>query len=138
MRLDGKFNKKIYEVRTRKILLYSNLLASVSNLIVVGIGVAAGAASENPEVIKKTLRYLDVGGLIVTIGRLFSDLRFITKVKDEFINMVKTYYPNCYSTAYKISKVIQKNLDIDVDDSEIVYLALHIYHFQSQNNTQNE
>ena len=31
-----------------------------------------------------------------------------------------------------------KNLDIDVDDSEIVYLALHIYHFQSQNNTQNE
>ena len=48
--------------------------------------------------------------------------------------MVKTYYPNCYSTAYKISKVIQK-IDIDIDDSEIVYLALHIYHFQSQNNT---
>ena len=41
------------------------------------------------------------------------------------------------STAYKISKVIQKDLDIDIDDSEIVYLALHIYHFQSQNNTQN-
>lgn len=59
-------------------------------------------------------------------------------VQDEFINMVKTYYPNCYSTAYKISKVIQKDLDIDIDDSEIVYLALHIYHFQSQNNTQNE
>ena len=57
--------------------------------------------------------------------------------QDEFINMVKTYYPNCYSTAYKISKVIQKDLDIDIDDSEIVYLALHIYHFQSQNNTQN-
>ncbi|MDU3988755.1 MAG: transcriptional regulator, partial [Staphylococcus sp.] len=31
-----------------------------------------------------------------------------------------------------------KDLDIDIDDSEIVYLALHIYHFQSQNNTQNE
>ena len=58
--------------------------------------------------------------------------------QDEFINMVKTYYPNCYSTAYKISKVKKKDLDIDIDDSEIVYLALHIYHFQSQNNTQNE
>lgn len=57
--------------------------------------------------------------------------------QDEFINMVKTYYPTCYSTAYKISKVIQKNLNIGIDDSEIVYLALHIYHFQSQNNTQN-
>lgn len=94
-------NRKIYEVRTRKILLYSNLIASVSNLIVVGIGVAAGAASENPEVIKKTLRYLDVGGLIVTIGRLFSDFRFITKIKDEFINM-------------ELDKGIQKEID-DID-----------------------
>ena len=28
---------------------------------------------------------LDVGGLIVTVIRLFSDIRFITRVKEEFI-----------------------------------------------------
>jgi hypothetical protein len=28
---------------------------------------------------------LDVGGLLVTVRRLFTDLRFIAKVKEEFI-----------------------------------------------------
>lgn len=62
---------KLYEVRTRKIILYSNCLASGSNAI-------AAVITRNPKI-------LDVGGLLVTISRLFSDIRFITKVKQEFI-----------------------------------------------------
>ena len=62
---------KLYEVRTRKILLYSNSIASVSNVI-------AAFITQNP-------KNLDIGGLIVTIIRLFSDVRFIARVKQEFI-----------------------------------------------------
>ncbi|MCL2217585.1 MAG: hypothetical protein FWB91_11290 [Defluviitaleaceae bacterium] len=62
---------KLYEVRTRKILLLSNTIASTSNVIVT-------AFTKNPKI-------LDVGGLIVTITRLVSDVRFICKVKQEFI-----------------------------------------------------
>lgn len=62
---------KLYKVRTRKIILYSNTIASVSNVI-------AAAINKNPQV-------FDVGGLLVTITRLFSDIRFITKIKQEFI-----------------------------------------------------
>lgn len=65
-------SRTMYEVRTRKILLYSNLLASSSNLIVTAI--------------TKDASKLDVGGLLVTIGRLFSDIKFITKVKQDFID----------------------------------------------------
>ena len=28
---------------------------------------------------------LDIGGILVTLYRLFSDVRFITRIKDEFI-----------------------------------------------------
>ena len=66
---DGERN--IYEVRTRKGLLYSNSLASVGNI-------AYAAATQQ-------WGKLDIGGIIVTITRLFSDIRFITKVKKEFI-----------------------------------------------------
>ena len=66
---DGERN--IYEVRTRKVLLYSNSLASVGNI-------AYSAATQQ-------WGKLDIGGIIVTITRLFSDIRFITKVKKEFI-----------------------------------------------------
>lgn len=66
---DGE--RKMYEVRTRKVLLYSNSLASAGNI-------AYAAASQD-------WGKLDVGGIIVTITRLFSDIRFITRMKHEFI-----------------------------------------------------
>lgn len=64
-------DNKLYEVRTRKILLLSNLLASSSNLVYVALTHDA--------------KKLDVGGILITITRLFSDVRFITKIKQEFI-----------------------------------------------------
>ena len=63
---------KLFEVRTRKILLYSNAIASTSNVI-------AACIIKNPKI-------LDVGGLIVTVARLFSDIRFIARIKQEFID----------------------------------------------------
>ncbi|MBR0121249.1 MAG: hypothetical protein IJM10_05620, partial [Clostridia bacterium] len=69
---ESEESQEMYEVRTRKVLLYSNLLASTSNIIVTAL--------------TKDVSKLDVGGLIVTIGKLFSDVRFITKVKLDFID----------------------------------------------------
>ena len=67
-----KIDKKIYEVRTRKILLISNSIASTSSII-------NAAITQNP-------KNLDIGGLLNTVSRCFRDIRFITKVKEEFIN----------------------------------------------------
>lgn len=67
----------LYEVKTRKILSYSNLIASASNILYVAISAYFG----NENAIKK----LDVGGLIITLYRLVSDYNFIKKVKEEFI-----------------------------------------------------
>ena len=64
-------DRRIYEVRTRKILSYSNLIASTVNLAVV-------AGTED-------LSKLDIGGIAVTIFRLITDQKFITQVKHDFI-----------------------------------------------------
>ena len=69
--------REIYEVKTRKILLYSNLIASASNLIWVGGNAVAG--NEN------AIKDLDIGGLMVTMYRLINDTKFIQQVKEEFI-----------------------------------------------------
>lgn len=66
-----KIDKDLYEVRTRKILLISNSIASTSNIIQTVI-------TNNP-------KNLDIGGLLVTISHLFMDLRFISRIKEEFI-----------------------------------------------------
>lgn len=70
-------NRDLYEVKTRKILSYSNAIASGSNVIYVAINAYLG----NEGAIKK----LDIGGIIVTIHRLLSDSEFIRKVKEEFV-----------------------------------------------------
>lgn len=64
-------NESMYEVRTRKILSYSNALATASNTIVVAI--------------TKDLNKLDVGGMLVTIHRLISDAQFIHAIKRDFL-----------------------------------------------------
>lgn len=73
---DGR--REHYEVRTRKILLYSNAISSSINLAYVGVNASYGNIGE-------ALRKLDLGGLLVTLYRLFSDVRFITKVKEQFV-----------------------------------------------------
>lgn len=72
----GLFRKKdepkdLYEVRTRKILLISNAIASTSSIIFACV-------TENP-------KNLDIGSLLSTVSHLFTDVRFIAKVKKEFI-----------------------------------------------------
>lgn len=70
-------DRRLYEVRTRKILSYSNLIATCSNLIYIGASSYLG--NEN------ALKNLDIGGLMVTIYRVTTDHEFIRKVKEEFI-----------------------------------------------------
>lgn len=67
-----------YEVRTRKILLYSNTISTSLNLAYVGANAYLGNVNE-------AWKKLDIGGLLVTFQRLFSDVRFITKIKEQFI-----------------------------------------------------
>ena len=70
---DGEsvMDRKLYEVRKRKILSYSNHVASSYNL---GLVAFTGDLSS-----------LDIGGLAVTIYRLITDRKFIRKVQDEFV-----------------------------------------------------
>ena len=68
----GEDDERLYEVRTRKIILYSNTMSSLLNVAVVG-------SSGN-------IKQLDVGGLIVTLYRIFSDRKRIREIKAQFVN----------------------------------------------------
>lgn len=69
-RKDGE-DKDLFEVRTRKILLISNEIASASTII-------NAAITKNP-------KKLDIGSLLNTVTHLFTDIRFIARIKQEFV-----------------------------------------------------
>ena len=53
-----------------KLLLYSNIIASTSNIIYTSF---------------TGINNLDLGGLLVTLYRIVSDVSYITKIKKEFV-----------------------------------------------------
>lgn len=75
--LEKDVDMKLLEVRTRKILSYSNVIASTSNVIEVGIRSTLGDSS--------AINKLDIGGLGVTIYRVISDTRYQKRIKYEFM-----------------------------------------------------
>ena len=63
--------RSMYEIRTRRILSYSNVLATSSNILVTAF--------------TGDLTKLDVGGMIVTLHRLIQDTQFIADIKKDFL-----------------------------------------------------
>lgn len=63
---------KVYQVKTKKIINWSNVIASTSNVIYTAIS--------------KDYKRLDVGGILVTLWRLIKDRKFKQEVKREFIS----------------------------------------------------
>ena len=71
------FDKTLYNVRTRKIILYSDMIATTSDVVQTAFRAYAG--DEN------SLKNFDLGGFLVTLYRLMTDTKFIMKIKEEFI-----------------------------------------------------
>ena len=66
-----EMEEKLHEVKTRKIIAYSDMIASASNLGVVAF--------------TKNLNLLDIGGITVAILEFIKYREFQKKVKEEFI-----------------------------------------------------
>lgn len=62
--------RKVYEIRTRRILIYSNMLASSSNVIIS---------------LMTSKRFMDIGGYVNTLRHIVFDLKFISDVKRDFL-----------------------------------------------------
>ena len=69
---DGSdFCTEMYQARTKKIILISDIIATSSSVVQASI-------TKNP-------KCLDLGGAAVLVYRLFSDARFVAKLKEEFL-----------------------------------------------------
>ena len=69
-------NPQFVQLRSRKILSYSNTIATTSNIV--------------ESAITQNVNHLDIGGFLVTLYRLTSDIKFQNKIKEEFLE--KEFY----------------------------------------------
>jgi hypothetical protein len=78
-------NERLYAVRTQKILATSNTIASGINIVGVAATVVGGALSENPDLVKKGINYIDVGGYIETIHQVVKSKMLQEQIRREYL-----------------------------------------------------
>lgn len=71
-------SRDMYEVRTRRILIYSNVIASASNALAAALMAYMGAEETAGKII-------DWGGYLNTLHHLVFDTKFIHEVKKDFL-----------------------------------------------------
>ena len=86
-------NERLYEVRTRRIMVYSNLLASASNVIAASLMNSIGANGT---------KIIDWGGYINTIRHIAMDSKYIREVKEDFLK--NELYDRIVGTEYDFMK----------------------------------
>lgn len=92
-------SRDLFEVRTRKILLVANTIGTGSNLIYTYLS--------------KNARSLDIGGLLITLSHLFTDTRFLVRIKQEFIE--NRLYEKIASEIDEIDEIEKKLMDYDYE-----------------------
>lgn len=78
-------SRRLYSVRTRKVVATSNVIAESLNLAVVAGGTIAGVLTENEKLIKKSISHLDIGGMIEAIHQVFKSKKLQEEVRKEFL-----------------------------------------------------
>jgi hypothetical protein len=98
-------SRELYNARTRKIIMYSDVIATGSNVLWVGGNMLAGN--------KRAVKQLDIGGLIVTIERLIHDTEYIRKIKEEFVVKEEFVFGN-------FNKMIQGD-GLNLEETDVLY-----------------
>lgn len=70
-------SRELHSVKTRKIIMYSNAIATGSNVLWVGGNLIFGN--------KMAVRQMDIGGLMVVLKRFSEDKEYIRQIKEEFV-----------------------------------------------------
>lgn len=78
-------SRNVYSIRTRKIITYSNIISSMSNVIAVIFGSIGGIITANKKIIVNSLNKLDIGGFLITLYRIINDKKIIYEIKKEFL-----------------------------------------------------
>ena len=78
-------DRMLYSVRTRKVIATSNVIAECVNLGAIAAGCIGGALSENPNLIKKSVSHLDLGGMIEAIHQIVRSKSLQEKIRREFL-----------------------------------------------------
>ena len=78
-------SRELYNVRTRKILKVSNIIAESLDIIYVGANIIIGMYTENPILKEEGMKRIDFGGYIVAVHQILKSFSVQEKIRREYL-----------------------------------------------------
>ena len=78
-------SRELYNVRTRKILKVSNIIAESLDIIYVGANIIIGIYTENPILKEEGMKRIDFGGYIVAVHQILKSSSVQEKIRREYL-----------------------------------------------------
>lgn len=78
-------SRELYNVRTRKILKISNIIAESLDIIYVGANIIIGIYTENPILKEEGMKRIDLGGYIVAVHQILKSSSVQEKIRREYL-----------------------------------------------------
>lgn len=78
-------SRELYNVRTRKILKVSNIIAESLDIIYVGANIIIGMYTENPILKEEGMKRIDFGGYIVAVHQILKSSSVREKIRREYL-----------------------------------------------------
>lgn len=78
-------SRELYNVRTRKILKVSNIIAESLDIIYVGANIIIGMYTENPILKEEGMKRIDFGGYIVAVHQIVKSSLVQEKIRREYL-----------------------------------------------------
>lgn len=78
-------SRELYNVRTRKILKVSNIIAESLDIIYVGANIIIGMYTENPILKEEGIKRIDLGGYIVAVHQILKSSSVQEKIRREYL-----------------------------------------------------
>ena len=78
-------SRELYNVRTRKILKVSNIIAESLNIVYVGSSIVIGEQTGNPILKEEGMKRIDLGGYIVAVHQILKSSSVQEKIRREYL-----------------------------------------------------
>lgn len=78
-------SRELYNVRTRKILKISNIIAESLDIIYVGANIIIGIYTENPILKEEGMKRIDLGGYVVAVHQILKSSSVQEKIRREYL-----------------------------------------------------
>ena len=117
MHIRGSKNRNDYSIENSTVIGNFELVRMAKGIITIAEGETGRLLAQNENLLI---------GLVNHLGPSISRLRMKMEIRNPFLEEIKEFYPELIAISKKCVALLEKQLGMEMPDSEVAYIAMHL------------